>query len=434
MRFFIYSRQSVSSARGESIENQIEMCRSYIFSRFPDTQNSNITVYEDEGFSAKSTSRPQFLRMQKDLNLLKPDCLVCYRLDRISRNVGDFSAFIEHLNRMNIAFVCINEDFDTSKPMGKAMMYITSVFAQLERETIAERVKDNMLLLARTGRWLGGTAPLGFYSALSVNNSASKVKSAYYLKETEAELETVELIFKNFRESKSLNAVSRMLAENGILNRNKRKFSASAVKQILQNPVYCSADTAAFTYFRSQNAQLSFKENECDSKIGLIAYNKRNYSQKFSKMQGIENWIVAKGRHIGVISGEDWVTVQNIIKKNRKSNTLNNQNPLMSGIIYCKKCGSPMLAKRRSNSSGFDYICFRKQKGTSKACDNKNLSGLQADRELFKRLAVYLYPDDQNPPFKELTEMLDDTQKQQLIKTAVLRAQWDGERIFIWLK
>ncbi len=94
----------------------------------------------------------------------KPDYLVCYRLDRISRNVSDFSALIEELNDRNISFVCIKEEFDTSKPMGKAMMYIASVFAQLERETIAERVRDNMLMLARTGRWLGGTPPLGYTS------------------------------------------------------------------------------------------------------------------------------------------------------------------------------------------------------------------------------------------------------------------------------
>ncbi len=94
----------------------------------------------------------------------KPDYLVCYRLDRISRNVSDFSALIEELNDRNISFVCIKEEFDTSKPMGKAMMYIASVFAQLERETIAERVRDNMLMLARTGRWLGGTTPLGYTS------------------------------------------------------------------------------------------------------------------------------------------------------------------------------------------------------------------------------------------------------------------------------
>ena len=91
-------------------------------------------------------------------------CIVCYRLDRISRNVGDFSALIDELNRLDITFNSISEKFDTTSHMGRAMMYIASVFAQLERETIAERIHDNMLELAKDGRWLGGNPPTGYRS------------------------------------------------------------------------------------------------------------------------------------------------------------------------------------------------------------------------------------------------------------------------------
>ena len=164
MQFFIYSRKSVYTGKGESIENQIEMCKQYIHSKFSDLSDADITVYEDEGFSAQNTDRPQFQQMLRDIKLKKPDFVVCYRLDRVSRNVSDFSSLIEDLNDRDISFVCIKEEFDTSKPMGKAMMYSASVFAQLERETIAERVRDNMLMLARTGRWLGGTTPTGYTS------------------------------------------------------------------------------------------------------------------------------------------------------------------------------------------------------------------------------------------------------------------------------
>ena len=87
--------------------------------------------------------------------------IVVYRLDRISRNISDFSSLIEELGRLGIDFVSIRESFDTSSPMGRAMMYIASVFSQLERETIAERIRDNMHELAKTGRWLGGTTPHG---------------------------------------------------------------------------------------------------------------------------------------------------------------------------------------------------------------------------------------------------------------------------------
>ena len=90
--------------------------------------------------------------------------LLCYRLIVSVRNISDFAGLIEELARLDIAFVSIKEQFDTGTPMGRAMMYIASVFSQLERETIAERIRDNMHELAKTGRWLGGTTPTGYAS------------------------------------------------------------------------------------------------------------------------------------------------------------------------------------------------------------------------------------------------------------------------------
>ena len=90
-------------------------------------------------------------------NLRPFDIIVVYRLDRISRNVGDFASLIEKLNKKNTSFICVKEHFDTGNSMGRAMMNIAAIFAQLERETIAERIKDNMYLLAKEGHWLGGT-------------------------------------------------------------------------------------------------------------------------------------------------------------------------------------------------------------------------------------------------------------------------------------
>ena len=102
--------------------------------------------------------------------------MVVYRLDRISRSISDFSSLIEELGRLEIDFISIRESFDTSSPMGRAMMYIASVFSQLERETIAERIRDNMHELAKTGRWLGGTTPTG-YTSEAVNSVTINGKS-----------------------------------------------------------------------------------------------------------------------------------------------------------------------------------------------------------------------------------------------------------------
>ena len=161
-QYVIYSRKSKFTGKGESIENQIELCRQYIAMHFGEDAAENVLVYEDEGFSGGNLERPQFKKMMKDSQKIAFAAIVVYRLDRISRNIGDFAKLIEDLGDRHIDFISIREQFDTSSPMGRAMMYIASVFSQLERETIAERIRDNMHELSKTGRWLGGTTPTGW--------------------------------------------------------------------------------------------------------------------------------------------------------------------------------------------------------------------------------------------------------------------------------
>ena len=198
-RFVIYSRKSKFTGKGESIENQIELCRQYIAVHFSQEEADAALVYEDEGFSGGNLERPQFKKMMKDSQKTKFAAIVVYRLDRISRNIGDFAKLIEDLGDRHIDFISIREQFDTSSPMGRAMMYIAFVFSQLERETIAERIRDNMHELSKTGRWLGGTTPTG-YESESISNVTvdGKVRKACKLKIIPEEISLVQLIFEKF--------------------------------------------------------------------------------------------------------------------------------------------------------------------------------------------------------------------------------------------
>ena len=92
MKIAIYSRKSKFTGKGESIENQVVLCREYIQRNIPEAKDSDILVYEDEGFSAKNLDRPQFRMMMQSARKQPFDYIVVYRLDRISRNVGDFYA------------------------------------------------------------------------------------------------------------------------------------------------------------------------------------------------------------------------------------------------------------------------------------------------------------------------------------------------------
>jgi site-specific DNA recombinase len=375
------------------------MCKNYISDKLLKDDQAEISIYEDEGFSAKNTNRPQFQQMLRDIKRIKPQYVVCYRLDRISRNVSDFSSLIEELNHHNISFVCIREEFDTSKPMGKAMMYIASVFAQLERETIAERVRDNMLLLARTGRWLGGTTPMGYTSEKTQEVVIDgKIKIACRLKDNPSELKMVDGIYEKFLELRSVSGVSKYLIKQGIKTRNGNMFSLPGIKEILQNPVYCTADEDAWEYFTRHHADVCFDKADCSYKYALLAYNKRDYRKKSAPRQEMDKWIVAMGQHKGRISGKKWVAVQDILKNNiptgKKPAMMHNGYSLLSGIIYCNKCGSRMFAKQRSgkgrNQEQYDYICNSKLRGGMELCNCQNINGRQADDMVYKSLIQYM--------------------------------------------
>ena len=150
----IYARQSVDKADSLSIQGQIDLCRR--------ETGANAKVYQDKGYSGKNTNRPAFRRLMADVERGLIGKIVVYRLDRFSRSIADFGRLWETLSRCRVEFVSIHETFDTSTPMGRAMLNIIMVFVQLERETTAQRVKDNYYQRAGLGAWPGGPAPYGF--------------------------------------------------------------------------------------------------------------------------------------------------------------------------------------------------------------------------------------------------------------------------------
>ena len=207
MRIAIYSRKSKWTGKGESVENQLIMCREYITMFLEEGDRAQIIEYEDEGFSGKNTKRPMFQQMMQDMQEKHFDYLVCYKLDRLGRNLADLANLMEDLNRQGTSFISIKEKFDTTTPIGKAMLYFSGVLAQMEREQIAERVKDNMIMLARSGRWLGGTTPLGYASVrVEKEGNALKKKSMYCLTQNPDEIDLAKFIFTYFMEKRSLTA------------------------------------------------------------------------------------------------------------------------------------------------------------------------------------------------------------------------------------
>ena len=377
-KYAIYSRKSKYTGKGESTTNQIELCLTTLKNKFPDIKKDEILIYEDEGFSGYSTNRPAFKKLLKDIENNKIKILLFYKLDRISRNVNDFARLMSLLEAHDVSFLSATENIETLTPSGKALTYMISVFAELERNTIAERIKDNMLELAKSGVWLGGNTPSGYSSVEEIKLINNKKKKTYCLKENE-DIEKVELIFKNYLRLKSLTKLETFLLNKNILSINLKPYTRFSLKNILTNPVYVKSDKDIYNYY--ENKGINLYGGSWNGINGLMVYNKTtNLNHKILKRKKTEEWIISVGKHKGIIDGKTFINVANLIEANnnmryRKTNSL--RSPL-SGLVKCANCKSnmrPKIRKNKDNEIITDYLCELKEKSKKNLCDAKNING-----------------------------------------------------------
>ena len=390
----IYSRKSKFTGKGESIGNQVELCKEYIRMHYGESQS--IVVYEDEGFSGGNLNRPDFKKMMDAAKKRKFKAIIVYRLDRISRNISDFAGLIEELSYLDIAFLSIKEQFDTGTPMGRAMMYIASVFSQLERETIAERIRDNMHELAKTGRWLGGTTPTGYESeAVKSITIDGKAKKACKLKVIPEEAEIIKQIYDLYVETDSQTMTETELMKRGIKTKNGKYFTRFSIKAILQNPVYVIADKEAYDYFVKVNADLFSDREAFDGIHGIMAYNRTEQEKgKTTVFRPANEWIVSVGQHEGLISGKEWVLVQESLERNKIKayHKPRSNEALITGLLYCS-CGSRMYPKlsRRKTADGkpiYTYVCKIKERSQRTICNGKNVNGNALDMAIIEQIKL----------------------------------------------
>ena len=390
----IYSRKSKFTGKGESIGNQIELCRDYIRLNYGEDYAESAIVFEDEGFSGGNLERPDFKRMMKLAHQRKFKAIIVYRLDRISRNISDFAGLIQELDALDIAFVSIREQFDTNTPMGRAMMFIASVFSQLERETIAERIRDNMRELAKTGRWLGGMTPTGYTSeSVTTVSVDGKQHKACKLKLLPEEAETVKLIFDLFLEHDSLTAVEAELLRRHITTRRGKEHTRFSIKGILQNPVYMIADETAYHYFKEREADLFADLSAFDGVRGIMAYNRTDQNKgKTTVYLPINEWIVSVGEHPGMIPSRTWIKVQESLDRNKSKGYRKPRSnvALLTGLLYCS-CGNRMYPKqlKRTTEDGepvYTYVCKLKERSQRSRCNQRNVSGNTLDLAIVEQI------------------------------------------------
>lgn len=341
----IYVRQSVDKKDSLSIEGQIDLCKH-------EAQTDNIKIYQDKGFSGKNINRPAFSELMRDVEADKISRVVCYRLDRISRSIADFSNIWQMLSEHQVEFVSVNERFDTSTPMGRAMLYIIMVFAQLERETIAERVKDNYYTRVKKGAWGGGPAPYGFTNRNLRGELATLVPNA--------DLETVKTIFNLYDSGNtSLRKVTQALHDLGIPGVKRDRWDSVSVGRILRQPAYVKADALVYSYYKRKGVILANDLEEFDGSHGACLVGKRDASTR--KYQDMSNHLLALSSHQGVIDGKTFVRVQQKLDANRQiKNAGSGKYTWLSGLLKCGECGYALKVQNDTKSGRRFLVCSGK--------------------------------------------------------------------------
>ncbi|MDD7280302.1 MAG: recombinase family protein [Oscillospiraceae bacterium] len=353
MKIAIYARKSVYREDSISIESQIEMCRY-------EARGEEAVIYQDNGFSGKNTDRPDFQRMMSDIRANKISKVIVYRLDRISRSILDFSEMMDEFQKHKVDFISATERFDTSSPMGRAMLNICIVFAQLERETIQQRVADAYDSRSRRGFYMGGKIPYGFTKKPTVIDG---IKTSMY-EVNPVEASDIKRIFKLYsKPSATLGDVVREITKDSCVNNRGKNWNTVRISELMRNPVYVMADVNVYMFFKQQGANLCNPIEDFDGMHGCYLFSGENTNRKTWDLEG-QNVVIAP--HNGFIPSDIWLTCRKKLLGNHQIKTCKAKNSWLAGKVKCGCCGYAMTIKKSKTKAGRYFVCSGR---ANKICD-----------------------------------------------------------------
>ena len=346
----IYARQSVNKMDSISIETQIEECEKQL------RKGEKASVYFDKGYSGKNTDRPEFQRLLEDIRLGSISRVICYKLDRVSRSVLDFTMMMETFSRYKVDFVSCNEKFDTSTPMGRAMLSICIVFAQLERETIQQRVIDAYCSRSRKGYYMGGRCPYGYRLEEYMIDG---IKTSHYVVVPE-EAEALKLMYSMYAEPQvSVGDVIKRLIKLGIKNSRGKKgcWDKAKVANMMKNPVYVKASIDVYEFFKSQGTVIHNIPEDFIGTNGCYLYSEKEAKRKTISLEG-HHLVVAP--HEGIIDADIWLKVRKKCLGNKQvAKPIKARNTWLAGKIKCGKCGYALNVRKSKTKVGRYLVCSR---------------------------------------------------------------------------
>lgn len=377
----LYVRVSTLSQleEGYSIEEQKAKLESYC-----DIKDWHIyKVYTDGGFSGSTTERPALEQLIKDAQSKLFDTVLVYKLDRLSRSQKDTLYLIEDIFlKNNIEFVSLLENFDTSTPFGRAVIGLLSVFAQLEREQIKERMQLGKLGRAKAGKSM-------MWAKTSYGYNYDKETGSMTVNEYEAL--AVKEIYSSYLAGMSITKLRDKINEE---HPKQPAWSYRTIRGILANPVYC----------------------------GLNQYKGQTF----------------QGTHKPIISLVDFEQTQReLAKRQQTAKELSNPRPfqakyMLSGLAQCGYCHAPLkviLGAVRKDGSRFKrYECYqrhpRKTRGVTVYNDNKKCESSYYDMGLLEHYVLTRISQLQNDPDK-IQELFSDDTSPSVDKQAIQK-QIDG--------
>ncbi len=347
MRCAIYTRKSTDDGLEQefnSLDAQREAAEAYITSQKGIGWECLPDRYDDGGFTGGNTDRPALKKLLADIEEGKIDCVVVYKVDRLSRSLLDFARLIDMFEKHNVIFVAVTQQFSTSNSMGRLTLNILLSFAQFEREIIAERTKDKMSASRKKGKWVGGIPFLGYDIASGGGR----------LVVNQREAEMVRAIFKLYIATESMTLVLKHLNERNWrtkewttlagVKRGGKPFSKNMLYKIIGNVSY----------------------------IGKIDYEGQLYNAE----------------HDAIVSVEDFEKAREILRhhyKEAKTDRKNKHGELLRGLLRCGKCGCMMTQRihQRDNRMYRYYVC---PGGKDEGCDSKSLVAPEVENLVVREL------------------------------------------------
>lgn len=390
MRVAVYTRKSVYSDTSESTKNQERMCRDYMAVRFPSEAHDFVT-YEDEAYTGANTERPGLQLLLETVRNGGIDFLIVYQLDRLSRDIKDFTDIYAVLSEHGVKFASVSETIDTTTPIGETMMYILVIFAQMERKNIAMRVRDNLNGIAMRGWWAGGNPPMG-YRRVKITDSEGKKHTGIEIVPEQAE--RVKWIFNRFLDSGgTLQNFETIMKHEGVRAPRGGFFSTGQLHNMLRSPYCVPADQKIYDYYVSLGCQVKPEREYWTGEHGVIIYGRTTQRNKKHVLNGPENWLVVPGHHEPFIDTDTWLAVQSRFTHNKIVRTPKVPPGLLKGVLRCS-CGRLMgiaSKKRVDGSYTTFYKCPKRERMGVDFCNMRQIRTQLLDEQVlrvFKDIAM----------------------------------------------